>query len=848
MQARGVGRGRWGTLFVLVLLYSAASPAWPEELDARTVQARVQALGVRDDSLPDDERPSTWLRKRRDRVTPQLMAGLGDPNHRVAEACLWILTDNQVSGEILEALLPIAGDPKHSASASATLALAQYPTDERAVRLMAAAFADEQRFPDPFNRAKLAAASRKNYDAIAILSALVEKGDDDYRPTEAVRRLPLLGPEAIPALEKASQSRKWGAAREAYLALDQLDPKNHALTADQREFLSKGGRSFKAEEKFYRQRQKELAALDRRQTRPFVMQALASSDYQAIRDALSILTIWQDQPALPEIKRLIEENPRASSSSATAAYLAIEGGQESDQFVLGKLAGRSGLSAEDGLRAIVRAEIPNQRRLELLRKARGVIRDAPYALPHSLNFFQGDLALLLGPLMDEETDIRALGMYAEKAGQDQQKRFAKQIARAVGLLATAAQGTPGESHEFGAAARRILGAAAAYELKEVEADLTALAGSASPEVRLAAAAAGARISGQLDENVKALLDQLGSADLHIRRQARDGLGALKPADEAQRRQVEARLLSHLGKPSEDCALRVLAKFGGEDAVRSLEPVLDDTSVPRAIYAAWVLAQIAGQPPTREAALRRLAIFGMFHYYCGQRDVGIAFTVANGVYFHQTTGRLNPGVYRDEDQAVRLPPELLKPFELRPAEQQFAVRAYRHDLQERSGHSLGDIARGAFGIMDASYVPLLQVITREDPILEPLYCKDQKAAHFPRRRLAAQQLARLTGQPATYMDLGGEALDSAQVPPAPYRDQNLLIARFVLDRIQPGLPDKAPQFDAEWQQINWRNDLLRNLVRNFGGQLQEVLVAEIARRGLTESFRKMRLAEHWPDSR
>jgi hypothetical protein len=126
----------------------------------------------------------------------------------------------------------------------------------------------------------------------------------------------------------------------------------------------------------------------------------------------------------------------------------------------------------------------------------------------------------------------------------------------------------------------------------------------------------------------------------------------------------------------------------------------------------------------------------------------------------------------------------------------------------------------------------------------LHVKDLVVAHFPQRRQAAGQTARLTGKPATYTGLGGEQIDSTKTPPAPYPDQNVLIARFALDRIQKNLPQSPPERDIEWQQIGWRNSFLTHLVDRFGDDLKPAILAEIDARGLGETFKKLRLVEGW----
>lgn len=846
MNLRAVELFLTASLFICISAPEVAEVAEVAEvIDLPTVSAKIQGLAVRDDTVPNDERPDVWLHVRRERIIPQLGAGLSDPNPKVAEGCLRILKSAAPSAKVLEALLPIAGDEKNAINAQATLALAAYATDERAARLMAAAWTDQKRFPKLLQRAELALGGGKTAEGIGLLMAVIETDPYEHDSTDAARRLGKIGAEAGEALEKVSKSPKWSAAREAYLALDKIDPKGHGLSADQRQFIESAGRQFKATQDFYRKRQTQLSALDREQLRPLVMQALRSSDSQASRDALGVLTIWRDKQALPEIRRLVEQNPRAIGPAAMEAYLSIDGGAESERLFVERLGAKSGWP-ESWVQAVLRADIPTERRLELLRRARGALAD-PYIVPHSLGFYQGDRGELLGPLMEEESNIFTLGYYAEWAAKDKEKRFGKQVVRAVRLLVGATPNAK-DGTDFNEAARRILDAAATYELKEVEKDVSSLTGSNNRVVRTAAIAAAARLSGHLDDSFRKLIAALGSDDAGIRNDAREGLLALKLTEDAQRRGIEAALLPLLGQPAEMPAMRLLAKFGGDEAAKALTGVLDDPAMPRALLAAWSLAQI-GKPEVRELGLRRLAIYGLFRHQIYQQGSGIDFRVADDLSFHQTTGWLNPGARREQQQAVRFTDELLGTFALTPAEQQFAIRAYRHTLEEGGSDEIlpGLIDFPFHSPMDASYAPLLQVVAAEDPHLKPLYIKGQKVADFPQRRSAAEQLARITKRPASYSGLAGEQIDSAQVPHGPYKEQDVLIARYALDRIIKGLPKLAPRTDAEWRQISWRNTYLTRLVERdsgFGDELKQAIRAEIDARGLGDTFGTLRLLESW----
>lgn len=673
--------------------------------------------------------------------------------------------------------------------------------------------------------------------------------------------------------QEAAKSSKWQEARAAYLELDKLDPKTYGLTEDQRQFLQNFGNRFKEDDKTYRERLVKLAGLNRQQIRPFVMQALASGDYQIVPDALEMLVLWQDKDALPEVRKLLAADDRMLRAPVLTAYLTLEGGMESDKYIIEQIRGKTLSDLDLPLVTIMKANIPDARRLELLRRARQVIVNAPYALPWSLGHYPGDLATLVVPLMDEENDLRALGVYAEKVARDSLKRFGPQVTRAVRLLVEEVRKPTLNSGELDDAARQILEATAVYDLKIVKGEIAVIAASDHPVIHTAALAAKVRLNGRFDADVQTLIDQLGDKDGMLGQLAYHGLREMRLSDEAQRRPMEAALLKLLGQPGEPAAVQLLAKFGKQDSVNALGGMLNDPSMPRALLAAWALAQLdipvdkavpadratglretGLTPPDRNTALRRLAIYGMFHHQIAQQSTGIGFRIAvdapdvpNGqeVAFYQTTMRLNPGAIRDDKQPIHLPEELLKPFPLSPAEQQFAIRAYRYTMQHGGSSTMGPgLVSINFHQMDVSHVPLLEVIAAEDTDLRAQAINGQKVAHFPQRQLAAQKIASLTGKPAGYTGLDGKVLDSAQVPSEPYAEQNVLIARYALERILVNLPKKAPEGGREWQEIEWRNNYLRHLTDAFGNELQDTMVKEIDARGLKPTFQMLRLDMAW----
>ncbi len=222
-----------------------------------------------------------------------------------------------------------------------------------------------------------------------------------------------------------------------------------------------------------------------------------------------------------------------------------------------------------------------------------------------------------------------------------------------------------------------------------------------------------------------------------------------------------------------------------------------------------------------------------------------------------TQRLNPDpqAYAAGEGPVRIPDELRRRFTLDDAEQKFAVRCHR--LVEATGNP--DLlmitfldARGpfvdsqpAFGAtqrmegprpsyaMDASYLPLLEEIAARDSRIERLMVQGQAVAHFRLRQTAAQAIAAITGKPATYLGLSGEKLDS-QAFPQPYKDQDQLLAEFIVDRIEKAQLPEKPQSGPQWQQVNAYRTSIEGLRERFGPQVVKAVRREAAARNIDMS--------------
>ena len=142
-----------------------------------------------------------------------------------------------------------------------------------------------------------------------------------------------------------------------------------------------------------------------------------------------------------------------------------------------------------------------------------------------------------------------------------------------------------------------------------------------------------------------------------------------------------------------------------------------------------------------------------------------------------------------------------------------------------------LAHGRAG--DSTYVPFFTSAASTDPEVRARYVQGRKVACFPNRQAAAQNLARLTGKPATYLGLKGETLGHDQSPPQPYPDQDQLVARHVLDRIQAAHLKQPPVSDSDWARVGYFNSLIARLTseEQFGSDLKAALLQEAQRRQL-----------------
>ena len=836
---------------VVLAFVCAVATAAAEESEMRIVSEKIQALGLRDESLPFDLQPSAWLAQRRDQVFSQLVTGLSDPKRRVAAGCLQALTGTPRRKEVLEALLDIAANKKHPIYGPAMMRLCDFADDPRARMFLVAAARDVASFPKPRDRVALATAAGKTDEVVRVLAGqVVDKSD--YEAFRAIGKLAKIEhPSVVGVLVKASKNKCWRVAAQAYLALGKVDPKGHPLTADQVTLLNEAGRGAKAGREYFVKRQKRLAALNRKEIRPLVMQMLTCGDYRAQSDAIGALRIWKDKAALGELKRAMHARSRWQAAEIAEAYLVIDGGEKSLDEVAALIRAEK-LPADALVRAVCRRDMSSDRKLIVLRRIRGLAK-SPRIVPQNLASVEGDVAPLLVPLMAEEREFVLLALYAKIAGVDKKRRFAKQLTRVLEMVAREGRTPPAKSphSEFHYAAQTVLDACAAHALAGSGRAANELLDSSRPQVRLSAARLAAKYGGDRKRAVRMLHGALGSDDEHERSLASKYLADVPIADDADRRAREKTLLAHVGKPSEDYALRVLSTCGTEPAVKAILPLLDDTNVLRAVHAAWVLAQLSDKPACQKG-LRRLALYAMFHHNVYQAGAGIDFLAGRQVYFRQVTVSMRPGVYVVRNQPVQIPAKLLAAFSLTEPEQRFLVRAYRHVQRTRpfspSGMGMQRSERlrarpGVKAVVDKTYLPFLRAMAAEDIRLKAIRVKGKPVAHFPARKLAAQDVAQITGQPATYVGMDAARLDSEVLPSGPYKDQTRLVAAFLLDRIQAAALVEDPNTDNDWRPVNSYNSLLMRLTGRgaFGEELKKALLAESKRRGIDQKLKAAQLA-------
>ena len=111
--------------------------------------------------------------------------------------------------------------------------------------------------------------------------------------------------------------------------------------------------------------------------------------------------------------------------------------------------------------------------------------------------------------------------------------------------------------------------------------------------------------GRRDRTLNFLCGGLNRKEAYLREQASECLLRVPCRDETERSTREGLLLSHVGRSTEDFAMRLLVTCAGEKTTSKLIRLLDAEDADRAVCSAWVLVQLP-DPSTRRKAIRRLA--------------------------------------------------------------------------------------------------------------------------------------------------------------------------------------------------------------------------------------------------
>jgi inhibitor of cysteine peptidase len=820
-----------------------------ERIDPAEVRRKIATLAVRDETMPYDQQPEYWLGTRCNQITPQLIAALDEKNQKIVERCLYMLQQARTTGALTDGLLAFlakTGEENPKNQRLALIKLQESAGDPRVAKVLEAASRQAEKFPEPLDRLRWAALAGNQQRAVDILKTTLQKNKEPYQIPEMIRILAdLRVSAAVPELEAIAAGDHWWPAAAAYKALAEIDPAKHSLTESQAYLVDKGGRFKEDNEYFYKRIHAMAARLNVRETRPMVIQMLHDEGYGARQEGLAILAAWKDKESLPEVRKLLRDARSWPNCDAIRAYLSIAESRQAEKEMLDLLEDGKDFCNDTVFHAVAAADISAEHKAAFFREAGAKVK----SLVPIINALRGEMHdgsythETLTLLMDQETNLPMLGDYCRLAAEDKEKRFAAQVRRAMSLFIKEPAAMGADQQGVGAAGQAILEAVAVYNLKDLAPAVEKLMGSQNPAIRSAAEAAGAKLG--VAAALKPLYDQLGDKDLNVRRHAAESLLRVKPFDEADRAARENAALACVGKPAEDYAMRVLATCGGPKTVETLAPILDGDDVRRAIYAAWVMAQLPDKTAA-EKGIRRVAIFGLFNHCVYQQGAGIDFSIAPDLNFHQMTGRLNPDprAYAGGEGPVRIPEKLLSIFSFDEAEQPFAVRCYRLTESSEYGwfmlqsnvdflHANWWSGRSSKPDMDKSHLPLLREVAVRDSHIERLMVQGRPVSHFSIRRLAAQAIAAITKEKAAYIGLVGETLDSEAFP-KPYPNQEQLLATYFVDRIENARLVPKPQRDADWRRIDFCREPIRRTEERLRCRLGDAIRQEAKRRGVDVS--------------
>ncbi len=763
------------------------------EIDLVVVQEKIQALGVKDNTLPYNEWPIQWLKQRRESILPQLFEGLDAQEERIGVGCLEVLSGLESNEAVREKYIKISRNRNHIIYESTLLTLCACRQDKQTRPILHRALNDLVCFPDRKDRATIAEALGQKAKAVELLIPIFKKNDSDT--FYVLRRLEALGHmSAVPVLEELSKSTQWGKAAYAYRVLATIDPTHHALTEDQIAFLKGAGMGGKGSYSMWTERWIKLSQLDRTEVRPFVLQMLES---ERSSPAVKVLELWQDKEALPIIRRLMQtESQRFGRSQLWAMYIAIEDTDASISEVCARL--RNSRDQEDVVRSVNRSLMPEGRKRYVLNQFR--LAFGSQVVAKSIRLDNANVEAIKD-LMQDESDLVAMEHYIKMVCKDTQKRFTQDIYDALKRMTALRPVRPNEI----LAMQSILDACGEYALPGSGLLTDQLLTREVPVlVRLAGARVSAMFGGNRDLALHVLYEGLNERTVKRVRSSVRYLGLIPCLSDQERSQRETLVLTHLKEddPSKEDILRLLATCSSSSALMHLEPLLDSDNAQRAVYAAWILAQHPDKA-VQDKGLRRLAIYAMFRYHMYQSGFGIEFDVTPEIRFRQV---LESGFKTKTPAAgLAIPDALLEPFTWDESEQAFAIRAYRlaklpNDF-EQDYPSLLIMLRTDI-TWDDSHCGLFEVMAREDPYVIPWFVKGEITAHFKHRKTAAKKLAEIRQAKASYLGLSGEAIDSEAFPTGPYDVQNQSLATHFMDLIQ------AASDQQDFGSKDWRYDLER----------------------------------------
>ncbi len=309
----------FSVLLTFFALYSLGQPAGA---DTTVVEQKIQALGLRDDTLPYEQQPYSWLWERREQLVAPLAEGLHSANLESARECLRLLDGVRSTPALADALLKVAIDTQHPLRVRATLSLCRFASDPRVMKLLDVCWTNTLIFQYAGDRAMLAEATGHRPEAAELLGTLFDARPEQWDYQKIIARLATNGtPTALSVLSQTTTNTRWCVAVAARQALAEADPVGHTLTAAQKEFLQTAGSWFKGSSEQHRLRCRKLAALPHEEIRPLLRHMMTTDQ---AGDAAFLYGLCHDPEALPEIRRRALADDGWQASPFIAAFLLLD--------------------------------------------------------------------------------------------------------------------------------------------------------------------------------------------------------------------------------------------------------------------------------------------------------------------------------------------------------------------------------------------------------------------------------------------------------------------------------------------------------------------------------------------